>query len=245
MSKICTGCRIEKDVTLFSNDKTKSDGKQRKCKECKAILDKQYRESNLEKIKKTSIKYYQENKEDIKEKVNIWRHENIEKSNQTKALYYQNNREKMDLAKKAWHNENKTKMQAWANTYMKNKYHTDMNYRIKTIMNNRIRDYIHCKTKPTLEFLGCSMEHFKKWIEYQFDEHINWNNMGSYWHFDHVKPCSSFDLSNENDILECYQWTNIRPMEATQNMSKGSKFDSIIIDNHNKIVDSFISMNIV
>jgi hypothetical protein len=41
---------------------------------------------------------------------------------------------------------------------------------IKSLMNKRIRDYIRSKNKPTLEFLGCSMEYFKKWTESQFDE---------------------------------------------------------------------------
>lgn len=239
MNKICSVCNIEKDTNLFSNDKTKSDGKRPSCKKCKAISDKKYRESNKEKIKEKSIKYYQDNKEEIKEKVASWIHENSEKSKQTKALYYQNNREKMDLAKKQWHDKNKDKMKAWANEYMKNRYKTDMDYRIKSLMNKRIRDYIRSKTKPTLEFLGCSMEYFKKWTEYQFDENINWDNMGTYWHFDHVIPCNSFDFSKENDILECYHWKNIRPLEAIENISKGAKLDSIIIEKHKKLVDSF------
>lgn len=145
----------------------------------------------------------------------------------------------MDLAKKQWHDKNKDKMKAWANEYMKNRYKTDMDYRIKSLMNKRIRDYIRYKTKPTLEFLGCSMEYFKKWTEYQFDEKINWDNMGTYWHFDHVIPCNSFDFSKENDILECYHWKNIRPLEAIENISKGAKLDSIIIEKHKKLVDSF------
>ena len=52
MNKICSVCNIEKDVNLFSNDKTKSDGKCPSCKKCKAISDKKYRESNKEKLKK-------------------------------------------------------------------------------------------------------------------------------------------------------------------------------------------------
>jgi len=245
MSKICTNCNNEKDILLFSNDKTKSDGKYSKCKECKSIGDKKYRESNLEKIKEKSIIYYQENKEDIQRKSKEWYSENADKSKQTKSLYYQNNREKMDLAKKEWHNNNKDKMKAWANAYMKNRYRTDIHYRIKSLMNNRIRNYIRLKTKPTLEFLGCSMEYFMKWTEYQFDENMNWSNMGSYWHFDHVKPCDSYDFSQENEILECYYWTNIRPLEARENMSKGAKVDNIIIENHKKILDSFVSQFIL
>lgn len=34
MSKICTGCKIEKDLTQFGNDKKGTFGKNQKCKEC-------------------------------------------------------------------------------------------------------------------------------------------------------------------------------------------------------------------
>ena len=28
---------------------------------------------------------------------------------------------------------------------------------------------------------------------------MNWENYGSSWHVDHVKPCSLFDLTNDYD----------------------------------------------
>jgi hypothetical protein len=65
--------------------------------------------------------------------------------------------------------------------------------------------------------------------------------MGTYWSFDHVKPCKSFDFSKETEILDCYNWTNLRPLKATENSSKGAKVDNIIIENHKKTLDSFIS----
>ncbi|AGD92421.1 intron encoded hypothetical protein [Megavirus lba] len=43
---------------------------------------------------------------------------------------------------------------------------------------------------------------------------MTWENHGSYWHFDHVKPCASFDLSNDDEILKCYNWTNYQPLKA-------------------------------
>lgn len=60
MSKTCSFCQTEKELYLFSNDRTKADGKYPKCKECKAVSDKKYRIANLHKIKENSVKYYQE-----------------------------------------------------------------------------------------------------------------------------------------------------------------------------------------
>jgi len=39
----------------------------------------------------------------------------------------------------------------------------------------------------------------------------------------HVKPCASFDLSKESDIIECFCWKNVRPCLANENYSKKDK----------------------
>lgn len=161
---------------------------------------KEYRLAHLEERKEADKQYYQNNKENQINKSRIWYRENKEKSKATKAKYYQNNKEKIDNAKKKWHEKNKEKMKQWVNKYMINRYHTNFDYRVKTIINKRIRDYVRLKNNSTLLILGCSIEQFKKWIEYQFDENMNWENMGSYLGFGHVIPCSSFDFSDEEQI---------------------------------------------
>lgn len=37
---------------------------------------------------------------------------------------------------------------------------------------------------------------------------MNWDNYGS-WHIDHIIPCSSWDLSNEDDIYKCFNYLNL------------------------------------
>ncbi len=240
MNKTCITCKQEKNINLYSNDSSRKDGKRPECKVCKSLRDKLYKLANKDKVKEREKKYYQEHKDEIKEKTKLWYEENKEKAKETRALYYQNNKQKMDNAKKIWYEKNKEKMKLWVNEYMKNRYQTNFDYRIKTIMNKRIRDYIRSKTQPTLEFLGCSIDDFKKWIEYQFDKNMSWDNMGTYWSFDHVVPCASFDFSKEEDILECYNWTNLRPLKATDNSSKGSKIEEDLIDNHKLLLAKYI-----
>ena len=70
---------------------------------------------------------------------------------------------------------------------------------------------------------------------------MSWNNCGSYWHFDHVRPCSSFNLSNDDQVLQCFNWKNLRPLEAKTNIRKGNKIDQRLIANHTEIVDSFVT----
>lgn len=42
---------------------------------------------------------------------------------------------------------------------------------------------------------------------------MSWDNRGKYWHIDHIKPCSSFNLEKQEEIFRCFNWTNLRPLE--------------------------------
>lgn len=45
----------------------------------------------------------------------------------------------------------------------------------------------------------------------------------AHWHIDHVKPCSKFDLSDPDQVKECFSWKNLRPLRADKNTKKNSK----------------------
>ena len=81
------------------------------------------------------------------------------------------------------------------------------------------------------KYLGCSFEFFEVWIQFQFDQNMNWFNQGSYWHIDHVLPVSSFDFTIEQNIYICTTWINLRPLEAKENLSKHNKIDMTLYNN--------------
>ena len=80
------------------------------------------------------------------------------------------------------------------------------------------------KTKHSIEYLGCTIEEFKKHIEDQFEEGMSWENHGE-WHIDHRRPCASFNLVNEEEQRMCFHHTNLQPMWAPENISKSDSFD--------------------
>ena len=53
---------------------------------------------------------------------------------------------------------------------------------------------------------------------------MTWENYGE-WHIDHRKPCASFDLTKEEEQKMCFHFTNLQPMWASMNISKGKAFD--------------------
>ena len=52
---------------------------------------------------------------------------------------------------------------------------------------------------------------------------MSWDNYGSYWEIDHIKPCDSFDLSNLEEQKECFIFTNTQPMKISDNRKKSNK----------------------
>lgn len=60
---------------------------------------------------------------------------------------------------------------------------------------------------------------------------MSWDNYGE-WHLDHVKPCASFDLSNQNDVQICFNWKNYQPLWRSDNIIKGNKVDDLLIETH-------------
>jgi hypothetical protein len=76
------------------------------------------------------------------------------------------------------------------------------------------------KIGQTSEMLGCSLLDFKSYIESQFTESMNWDNYGSYWHIDHIKPVCSFDLTQPNIARQVNHYTNLRPLKAEDNIKK-------------------------
>ncbi|ALR84016.1 putative nuclease [Niemeyer virus] len=164
--------------------------------------------------------YRERNKAKLKEKQHKWYHKGGGKEH--KKLY-----DKINLEK--------------SNMRDKNRYATDLNFRMKKILRSRL--YKVTKkgqySKKMTEYLGIDINIFRQWIEFQFDENMSWENQGSYWHIDHVIPCKSFDLTEEEEISQCFNWENVRPLEGIENDIKNDKILPDEIKKHKKLVLKF------
>ena len=60
----------------------------------------------------------------------------------------------------------------------------------------------------TIEYLGCSPIYFKNYIQSKMTADMTFDDI----HFDHIKPVSSFDLQNEEDILMCCHYSDFQPL---------------------------------
>jgi Uri superfamily endonuclease len=72
-----------------------------------------------------------------------------------------------------------------------------------------------------LEF---TVEELMRHLQRQFLPGMNWENYGR-WHVDHILPLASFNYQSAADPEFKVAWalTNLRPMWARENISKGAK----------------------
>jgi site-specific recombinase XerD len=90
---------------------------------------------------------------------------------------------------------------------------------------NRIRNCIKkgYKSQSSLFLTGCkTWDELKNHLEKKFTNGMSWANMGE-WHIDHIIPCSSFDLTNIEQQMQCFHYSNLQPLWAKDNLSKSDK----------------------
>lgn len=227
MIKLCSKCKIKKNLIEFNIDSNTKSGYRSQCKVCikeKYIIQKEkilikQKENYNPTLKKH---YYESNKKKIVEYNKNWYKINKENVIEYKKEYYLKNRElKIDYTKNYYKN-NKEKI---INRHNK-KYKNDSIYKFKhnlrtLILGSFKRNFNQFKKKSKTEtILGCTIEEFRLHIEKQFTEGMTLENHGE-WHLDHIIPLAN--ATTEEDIIKLNHYTNFQPLWAEENLSKGSR----------------------
>lgn len=141
-----------------------------------------------------------------------WRINNPDKQRKLKRKYYEKNRKKLQEDDRKWRARPGEKQ---------------LNCRLSSTMRARIYAALKdiCKSASTLSLLNCSVEQLKAHLEKQFLPGMSWENYGYRgWHVDHIKPCAKFDLTDPAQQRECFHYTNLQPLWATDNFTKNAKY---------------------
>ncbi len=90
-----------------------------------------------------------------------------------------------------------------------------------------LRRYVLLENRSSFyaPYFGLDMNSFRKWIETQFDEDMNWDNFSEAWQFDHIVPVTYFDFEQEEDLRLCWNFTNIRAEKLDLNKNRGNRVD--------------------
>ena len=108
-------------------------------------------------------------------------------------------------------------------SYCPELYRHSTNAKLKASLRSRLYAFVKGKNKKSsFEYVGCSIGELKKHLSFQFTEGMSWENYGD-WHIDHIKPCASFDLSIEEEKHKCFNYSNLQPLWAKDNLKKGTK----------------------
>jgi hypothetical protein len=140
--------------------------------------------------------------------------------------YRKENFQKRKDYNKKWAQENKEKLLLRIRNYRKRLRQTSSSFRVLNALRCRMYDSIinGYKSKSTMELIGCDIAFLIKYLESLFQKDMTWENYGFYgWHIDHIKPCSSFDLTDPAQQKECFNYKNLQPLWAQDNYSKGDK----------------------
>lgn len=132
---------------------------------------------------------------------------------------------KRDLERmKEWREKNPNKYKDSTKRSIKKRKIIDPGFRIQCNMRNRLKEFMlsakNGGTASIRTLIGCSTIQLTKHLESKFTKRMTWQNYGTYWHVDHILPCSSFDHRDTQQVAQCWHWTNLRPLEAKKNMDK-------------------------
>ena len=249
--KICSKCRVEKEVCEFYKQPNSNGGFRSSCKQCLKITQQEYsknnrkirnnlqnkwREKNKIKVSNYRKKNYDKNSEKIKLNFKLYRTENPEKIKKQNKKYYHNNKELSKKRVREWMESNREKRQkyikSWRGlnkehikTYKKFKYDNDFLYRLIHNVRGRINQFLKSKNikknYTTLKIIGCSLDFLKSHIESQFTEGMSWELIGNKIHIDHIIPLSS--ASTEDEVYKLCHYTNLQPLWAEDNLKKSNK----------------------
>lgn len=214
-SKRCIKCEKDKPQEEFSKHKSYKSSYSNKCLEC-------HRKRDREKYKLEG----EETKKNRRAHCRNWHSKNKEK---LKSKYYENHQETLEKNRK-YYKKNREKILKYNSKWIKNKLNNDILFKLEHNLRSQlyrgIKFFDLNKDKKTIDYLGCTIEelfiYFQKVYKVKLTPDMIGRGKGK-WSIDHIKPISSFDLTKEEDIKECFHFTNLQPMLFEENCSKRNK----------------------
>lgn len=206
--KTCTKCGVPKEKTEFyvCSGKLRS-----RCKLCEIEISTEWAIKNAGRVRDLARERQRKNPEPNRRRCLEYRQANLENVRATDR--------KRGPAK-----SRTPKAKAARSLRRKIRYATDLGYRSGTMLRARLSKAtsaqgVH-KISTTMSLLGCPPIWLEIYLASLFKPGMTWENQGSVWHIDHIKPCAKFDLSCPEEQQKCFHWTNLQPLFAQENFKK-------------------------
>lgn len=235
--KTCRKCKTNKPFEDFTKNTRNKDGFSTWCRACEKLKyqeNKDYllerrnawEEKNPDKVQAYREKfrgayteyrkeYYLENKEKYAERAKKYRLDDPQHHREIDKRYKETHREQINAYHREW---KKNKRETSVEHVLRSNMSRRINYALTTQING-------AKTKTTIEYVGCSVEYLKIYLESRFEIGMSWDNYGLCWHIDHIIPCVAWDLTNPFQSFCCWNYRNLMPLWAKENQAKKDKYD--------------------
>jgi len=204
----CSTCGRVKATAFFFKREGSRTGRRSNCKDCSMAEAK----SRLRARAESSRAYHK-----------AYRIKNREKFRGYAKNYYRKHIVKNRKRLNSWRLNNK----AWFAEYQKKRLKNDPAFKLRKNIARRIGLVLSggSNSESVLDLIGCSSEFLRFYLESKFKAGMTWDNYGlSGWHVDHIRPCSSFDLTRPDEQRLCFHFLNLQPLWASENLRKGDSF---------------------
>jgi len=119
---------------------------------------------------------------------------------------------------KQWVNDNRE----YVRERERNRRVNNPHHRISINMHRRLNHTLHrgIYSARTEEILDIPKGLYLEWLSFNFENGMCFANYGKLWQIDLIIPASSFELTNEQQLLAAFNWRNIRPCLKSENAAK-------------------------
>ena len=183
--------------------------------------NRRWKKANRDKVRAARKRYAIKYPEKVKQESMVFRQEHPEYAKK----WYTKHKEE---AKEWWQNRSEEQKAAKAeyNKNWKNKQYTENTvYRLRIIIStSMMRSIKKNKTNKRLyRYLGYTIEELKEHLEHQFEDWMNWDNLGltankekETWQVDHIIPVNTFNIKEigDEEFRKCWALDNLRPLDS-------------------------------
>jgi hypothetical protein len=172
--------------------------------------------------------------EELKEYTTRWRMAHAESMKRWGREYYQSHSEQIKERNREYRarltDEQRQRARETRRKY-KERRRGDIQYRLRNNLRARVREALKTggrKCAGTMELLGCSIAVARVHIERQFARGMTWDNYGTLWQIDHIRPIVAFDLTQPEQQKIAFNYLNLRPLSTKHNLAKGGRHTHLL-----------------
>lgn len=234
-TRVCTSCKTEFPATseYFHAYKRAPDGCRAVCRACRAADHAAHRDDRM--LKRRD--HYQANKERLNKASRAFYQKNIEAQRAAGLARHYRNRDKRIKQMQAYRESNLDEINARRRPKNRMAFHERYGVDVGFTLKHRLRALMRATLTNgrdglrMREILGYGADELKAHLERQFSNGMTWERfLSGEIHIDHILPVAHFkiDGAGSSDFKYCWSLSNLRPMWAKDNLSKGAKVLTLV-----------------